>query len=143
MSTCASETPRTASFLSAADPACHLPPPPELAVAVAQFNAGAYFACHETLEALWLAEGRPVRDLYKGLLQIGVALHHQGNANQRGAQRLLASGMALLTPFAPRCQGVDIAGLLSQAQTVGQWLDQAAAHDPLPLALAPRIALLS
>ncbi len=36
--------------------------------AVEQFNAGAYFACHETLEKLCLSENEPTRDLYKGIL---------------------------------------------------------------------------
>ncbi|EPR42465.1 protein of unknown function DUF309 [Desulfovibrio sp. X2] len=90
-------------------------PKDTLALAVEQFNAGAYFACHETLEELWLAEKEPLRALYQGILQIAVALFHERQGNRRGAVRLLESGMALCTPFSPTAQGLDVAGLLAGA----------------------------
>ncbi len=55
---------------------CDEPPPPLLLKGLEQFNAGEYWECHETLETLWRDEPRPVRDLYQGVLQIGVAFHH-------------------------------------------------------------------
>jgi predicted metal-dependent hydrolase len=82
---------------------------------VEQFNRGEFFECHETLEALWLAEAEPLRRLYQGILQVGVAFHHQRRGNYRGTIRLLTSGMAHLVPFAPRCLGVDVQALLSDA----------------------------
>jgi len=33
---------------------------------VEEFNRGEFYECHETLEALWLAEPRPIRGLYQG-----------------------------------------------------------------------------
>jgi predicted metal-dependent hydrolase len=50
---------------------CDELPPQLLRQGIAQFNAGHYFECHETLEALWRSETRPVRDLYQGILQVG------------------------------------------------------------------------
>src|SRR5262249_20822635 len=47
-------------------------PPAELVRAVEQFNRGEFFECHETLEALWMAEAEPLRRLYQGILQVGV-----------------------------------------------------------------------
>src|SRR5438067_12029672 len=85
--------------------ACDDAPPPELRVAVEQFNAGEFFECHETLEALWLAECEPLRRLYQGILQVGVAFHHQRRGNYHGTMRLLTSGIAYLLPVAPRCLG--------------------------------------
>ena len=65
---------------------CHEPAPPVLLDGLEQFNAGDYWECHETLETLWIAEPRPVRDLYQGILQIGVAFHHLRNATSRRSQ---------------------------------------------------------
>ncbi len=95
---------------------CADPPPAALLVGIAQFNRGEYFECHETLEALWLAEPTPLRRLYQGILQVGVGLHHLRGGNYRGAAGLLARGTAYLEPFAPRCLGVDVAGLLAAAR---------------------------
>ncbi|HEY7061317.1 MAG TPA: DUF309 domain-containing protein [Chloroflexota bacterium] len=123
---------------------CADAPPPELAVAVEQFNRGEFFECHETLEALWLAEGEPLRRLYQGILQVGVAFHHQRRGNYRGAMHLLRSGIAHLLPFAPRCLGVDVEGLLAAAVRCRDTLVALGPEriDQLDPALVPRITLL-
>ena len=53
--------------------------------------------------------------LYHGILQIGVGFHHWRNGNHHGASVLLEEGLARLEPFAPSCQGVDIAALIRDA----------------------------
>jgi uncharacterized protein len=83
--------------------------------AAAQFNTQAYYGCHETLEKLWLAEKKPIRNLYKGILQIAVALYHRERGNLRGARRLLESGLLLLEPFLPSALGLELEQLHSQA----------------------------
>jgi predicted metal-dependent hydrolase len=120
---------------------CADPPPPELRRAVAQFNRGEFFECHETLEALWLVEAEPLRRLYQGILQVGVAFHHLRRGNYRGTTRLLTSGRAYLAPFAPTCLGVDVAALLRDAaichaQALALGPDRLAAFDQR---LVPRI----
>lgn len=95
---------------------CNEPPPPGLIAGVRQFNDGQYFECHETLEALWKAERRPLRQLYQGVLQIGVALLHLERGNQRGAVRLLERGLNHLRWFTPACQGVDVMTLIADAE---------------------------
>ena len=82
---------------------------------IAQFNRGEYCKQHETLELLWRAERRDVRRLYQGILQIGVAFHHLRRANHHGTVYMLRRGTRYLAPFAPRCQGVDVEGLLADA----------------------------
>ena len=77
------------------------PPPPALLSGVEQFNAGEYWECHETLETLWRTEPRPVRDLYQGILQVGVAFHHLRNDNVPGAIKMLRRGL----PRLPRSTG--------------------------------------
>jgi predicted metal-dependent hydrolase len=96
---------------------CHEPPPPQLLEGIAQFNRGEYFEQHETLELLWRAEARDVRRLYQGILQIGVAFHHLRLLNHHGTVYMLRRGPRYLAPFAPRCQGVDVAALITDAAT--------------------------
>ena len=94
---------------------CEESPPSLLLEGIAQFNRGEYFEQHETLELLWRAEGRDVRRLYQGILQIGVAFHHLRRRNHHGTVYMLTRGAGYLLPFAPRCQGVDVEALLIDA----------------------------
>lgn len=94
---------------------CDEPPPRLLLEGIAQFNRGEFFEQHETLEALWHAEQRPVRRLYQGILQIGVAFHHLRRRNYHGVVYMLTRGSNYLTPFAPVCQSVDVRALLQAA----------------------------
>lgn len=95
---------------------CDDAPAPELLHAIEQFNAGEFFEQHETLELLWRATATPVRDLYHGILQVGVGLHHWRRGNFHGACVLLEEGIGRLEPFAPACQTIDVAGLLADAR---------------------------
>lgn len=91
-------------------------PPAELYHGLEQFNRGEFFECHETLEALWLAERGPVRELYQGVLQVGVGFYHLLRENRAGALRQLDKGIGHLALFAPECCGVDVAALLRDAR---------------------------
>ncbi|MCX7707661.1 MAG: DUF309 domain-containing protein [Anaerolineae bacterium] len=120
-----------------------VPPPPDLHRAVEQFNAGEYWECHETLETLWVAERRPVRDLYQGLLQVGVAFHHLQNRNYAGAIKMFRRGLPRLRDLPPVCQGVHVAELVAAARAVH---DAAVALGPerigeLDLTALPRVKL--
>jgi len=94
---------------------CDEPAPQLLLDGIAQFNRGEYFEQHETLELLWRAERRGIRRLYQGILQIGVAFHHLRRLNHHGTVYMLTRGARYLAPFAPCCQGVDVARLLEDA----------------------------
>lgn len=87
------------------------PPPAALCCGVAQFNAAEFWECHETLEALWLAEPRPVRDLYQGILQVGIACHHLQGRNYAGAIKMFRRGLPRLRDLPEVCQGVAVAQL--------------------------------
>lgn len=102
-------------------PPCLEAPSPRLLKGIEEFNQGAFFECHDTLEELWAAESRPIRHLYQGILQIAVAFHHLRAGRFRPVVMLLARGSNYLEPFAPACMGVDVAGLLrSAARCVAQ-----------------------
>ncbi len=90
---------------------------------IATFNAGAWFECHEILEELWVGEAGEARDLYQGILQVAVALHHWREGNYRGAMLLLASGAKLLSRVEPVCQGVDVAALVEAVGRVRENLE--------------------
>ncbi len=73
--------------------------PGNLRLCCEQFNAGQYFDSHETLEEIWQQEQGPVRDLYKGLIQVAAAFVHISRGNYRGASRLLATGARYMEPY--------------------------------------------
>lgn len=92
-------------------------PLPELARrAIAQFNAGEFWEQHETFETVWRAEQRPVRQMYQGILQVGVAYYQIQRRNYDGARKLLQRAWQYLTVLPDVCQGVDIAQLRADVQ---------------------------
>jgi predicted metal-dependent hydrolase len=121
---------------------CREKPPLELLEGIGQFNRGDYFECHVTLEEIWMHEKGKIRDLYKGILQIGVALYHAKRSNLKGAMRLVSSGMELLSPFAPECMGVDVAHLLQSAGRFREELDELASDSGLSLMAIPVIRFI-
>ena len=119
------------------------PPPPALCRAVAQFNAAEFWECHETLEALWLAERRPVRDLYQGILQVGIACHHLRGRNYAGAIKMLRRGLPRLRDLPEICQGVAIAQLYQAAHAIHNRVVALGAEriGMFELASLPRLAI--
>ena len=67
------------------------------------------------------------RDLYQGILQIGVAFHHVEEGNYRGAVKMLRRGLPRLRSLPPICQTLDVASLRAASRAV---------HDGL-VALGP------
>lgn len=103
---------------------CRQAPPEQLIQGIGEFNAGEWFACHETLEDLWIGAPWEVRDLYQGILQVGVALHHWREGNYRGAVLLLQTGVKLLRHVAPVCRTVDVAGLIEESERLRKELER-------------------
>ena len=85
---------------------------------VALFNQGDYFAAHEALEDAWRAEREPIRDLYRGILQVGVAYYHLLNGNYIGARKMLLRCRQWLDPFPALCRGCDVEKLRQDAYRV-------------------------
>lgn len=113
-----------------------------LAAGIRQFNSGAYFTCHETLEDLWLDEPGELRSLYQGILQLGVGLLHLQRGNAAGACSLLERGGQLVAPFAPVACGYELAPLLAAAGRIRKCLERQglAAAQALLAQDPPRIA---
>lgn len=85
---------------------------------IALFNAGRYFEAHEALEKAWIEDCSPGRDLYRGILQVAVAYYHILRGNYRGARKMLRRCRGWLAGFPDICQGVDVAGLRRDYETV-------------------------
>jgi predicted metal-dependent hydrolase len=104
--------------------ACAGPLPPEALEAVRRFNAGDYYRQHDLFEALWMAETGPIRDLYRAILQVGIAYYHVVGGNPRGALKMLLKSQQWLQPLPDVCQGVDVAGLRADAAAVRAELER-------------------
>ncbi len=84
-------------------------PPSRAAVAgLLAFNQGRFFDQHEYLELAWNEESRPVRDIYQGILQVGVAFLQIERGNRRGALKMFRRGLPKLRGLADQCQGIGV-----------------------------------
>jgi uncharacterized protein len=101
---------------------CSDPPSAELRRGIEQFNQREFFECHETLEALWLAEPSPVRQLYQGVLQVGVGFYHLQRGNHVGGLKCLNRGRNRLLELPPVCQGIEVAKLVRDTWLALEWL---------------------
>lgn len=91
---------------------------------VDQFNRGEFYACHDTLEAIWMEAGQPEKTFYQGVLQIAVALYHLGNLNWQGTVMLLGEGVRRLTPYEPDYSGIQVERLVDDSVALLQWLQE-------------------
>ena len=98
--------------------------PPEFWLGVEQFNQQEFYACHDTLEALWMEAVEPEKSFYQGILQIAVGFYHLGNQNLRGAIILLGEGMNRLRRYRPEVVEIDLEPLLAQSQAIQTRLQQ-------------------
>jgi hypothetical protein len=105
------------------------------------FNAGRYHDAHEAFEELWLAREGDDSDLYKGLIQAAICLHHFANGNLAGARGLYRGHRRLLAAFQEDGQGLDIARFLTDMQTFLRPVLRAADDEAVPFVAdeAPRL----
>ena len=83
--------------------------------AIAQFNSGDYYACHDTLESIWNDSWQSDRAFYQGILQIAVGLYHLKSQNWHGAAILLGEGTSRLPSYLPEYQSIDVENLLEDS----------------------------
>jgi uncharacterized protein len=96
---------------------------------IAEFNRQEYYACHDTLEALWMDSIDPDKKFYQGVLQIAVACHHLQNHNLKGAAILLGEGMGRLRYYQPVYAGIDVSQLIQSSHYLLQHVQQIASSD--------------
>ncbi|MEL6939752.1 MAG: DUF309 domain-containing protein [Cyanobacteria bacterium J06598_1] len=102
-----------------------------------EFNSGQFYACHDTLEAIWMAVDHAEKPFYQGILQIAVAFYHLGNLNWRGGAILLGEGLSRLGRFEPNYQGVNVETLVDQSVEWLEWV-QVAGEEGLAALMADK-----
>ena len=82
--------------------------PPQVIRGFLEFNRGEFFEQHETLEHAWMAERRPVREMYQGILQLGLMCHHIRAGRYRSALKMWGRSARHLANVPDVCQGVHV-----------------------------------
>ncbi len=113
-----------AAYLEQLDCECAQALPPRAREGVARFNAGEYYQQHDLFEAQWVETEGPVRDLYRAILQVGVAYYQIERGNLRGALKMLQRSVQWLAVLPDTCQGVDVAKLRADSTQVRAELER-------------------
>jgi predicted metal-dependent hydrolase len=82
------------------------------------FNQKKFFDAHEELEIAWRDEPGQIRDLYRGILQVGVAYYHITRRNFSGAKKLIIRSEKWLEPFPDKVLGINIKKLKSDSKNI-------------------------
>src|SRR5512146_1053421 len=104
--------------------ACQGELPEQVLEGLELFNQGEYFEAHEVLEAAWRAETGPVRELYRGILQIAVAYYHLLRGNYIGAVKMFLRSRTWLGPFPDQCRGIDLGRFRQDYRQVEETLNR-------------------
>jgi hypothetical protein len=127
--------------------ACEKPLPALALSGIQAFNRGEYYAAHDDLEAAWVAEASEVREMYRAILQIGIAFHQIQRGNLRGAAKMFLRAKQWFAILPDQCQRLDLAQLRASAHQAEQYLLTLlnSPHRPqtFPQALFPKISFTS
>lgn len=104
---------------------------------MAHFNGGRFFEAHEAWEEIWRSTTPEPRELWRGLIQVAVGLHHHCvRGNPGPARRVLARGLRRLEPFPQGTEGLDLDALRTAGRAWEEWLaDPRGTPPPLPRAV--------
>jgi predicted metal-dependent hydrolase len=97
---------------------------PKAREGVELFDHREYYEAHEPLEAAWMVTDSPERDLYQGILQIGLAYYQITRGNYRGSLKMFKRGQRNLAPLGEALLGIDISQLQEDARLVETTLRQ-------------------
>lgn len=90
--------------------------PPQALVGLRLFNERRFFEAHEELELAWRAEPAPARNLYHGILQLGLAWYQVSRRNYRGAVSMLDRAEFWLAALPAACQGLEVEPIRAQVR---------------------------
>ncbi len=80
------------------------------------FNQERFFEAHEELELAWREEMGAIRDVYRGILQVGLGYYHIQRGNYRGGVKMFQRCRAWLAPYPDSCRGIDVERLRQDYQ---------------------------
>ena len=109
---------------AALEETCALPLADLARQGIEMFNNGHYYECHDFLEEAWMADESAGRDLYRGILQVGIAYYQIDRGNYRGALKMLLRVRQWLDPLPAICRQVNIARLREDVERVQQALEK-------------------
>ena len=92
--------------------------PPLAVQGIEKFNNREFYPQHDLFEEQWMKTDGPVRNLYRAILQVGVAYYQVERGNYRGARKMLLRAVPWLQMLPDTCQGVDVAQLRQDAYRV-------------------------
>ena len=113
---------------------------PRLAEAIALFNSGEWYACHDRFEELWHETQGSSRPLLQGLLQAAVAQLHLERGNQRGATVLMGEGLGRLQRCGERGLGIE---LIPLRHTLQLWLEALQQGEPTETLPRPHLRMVA
>ena len=88
---------------------------PSAQMGLRSFNARQFFKAHDELETAWRDERGPIRDVYRGILQVGLGYYHIMRLNYRGAVKMFQRCHPWLDPFPDECRGINLSQLRQDA----------------------------
>jgi len=91
----------------------------DLAEGLRLYEAGKFFAAHESWENVWKSSPQPQKTFLQGLIQVAGAFHHLQRNNIRGATGLMRSALRRLEPCPSQFAGISVTTLRSE---IHQWL---------------------
>lgn len=91
---------------------------PDARKGIELFNLGKFYEAHDQLELAWMNTQSPERDLYQGILQIGLAYYQITRGNYQGALKMFKRSRKNLTPLKDEICGVDLEQLRINAGNV-------------------------
>jgi hypothetical protein len=103
--------------------------PPEFWQGVDQFNQRQFYACHDTLEALWMEAAQPEKKFYQGILQVAVGLYHLSNKNWHGTVISIGNGLGHLQMYLPDYAGLDIESFVTSTYSLLKALQEAGSEQ--------------
>jgi hypothetical protein len=95
------------------------------------FNSGRFYECHEAFEEIWRSSTPAPRELFRGLIQVAVGLHHfRVNGRREAGRRVLLRGLRRLEALRPAAGGVELEGVCEAAAAWAAWFETGVGEPP-------------
>ena len=109
-----------------------------LETARAAWDAGLFFEVHELLEPVWLQTRGAERDVLRGLIMAGAAMHHLVQSNLAGARGLLRDAARHLESL-PGATPLDLERFARALLQLARGIDSGEIHGPDDVVDPPRL----